>query len=86
MSEETFTRWVDPTIEEKDKEIERLQKDLRDACEVIEKLKKDKRKVAKYIKEHENDLYDTYDGLPFGSIKGVKQILKLVTEVDDLNK
>ena len=86
MSEETFTRWVDPTIEEKDKEIERLQKDLRDACEVIEKLKKDKRKVAKYIKEHENDLYDTYDGLPFGSIKGVKQILKLVTEADDSNK
>ena len=70
----------------KDKEIEKLQKDLRDAHEVIEQLKKDKRKVAKYIKEHENDLYDTYDGLPFGSIKGVKQILKLVTEVNDSNK
>ena len=44
----------DKVEEEKDKEIERLNKDLKDACKVIERLKEDKKKAIEYIEERKN--------------------------------
>jgi uncharacterized protein (DUF3084 family) len=63
VSEEVFTRWIDPIIEEKDKEIERLNNIIKtkdegikafaeDLCEESTKIEK----AIEYIEKHTENI------------------------------
>lgn len=65
MSEEVFTRWIDPTIKEKNKEIERLNNIITE----LEKFLREYEKNRDSFKWNEQDYIDT--------IEEIEKIVKL---------
>lgn len=85
MSEATFTRWVDPTIEEKDKEIERLNKENEKLKKGLNKLLQlnnymvhfsSKKVIGKLIVKQRDLIYELLEGRPCGIMLGSKGIDK----------
>ena len=81
MSEETLTRWQDPTLDDLIKENLELKRKLGEADEAVEywQIECDKRskvldKIKEYIKDNGDMLIDDYDTL--------KKIHKLLEEIE----